>query len=73
MLAIANSIESYLKERKQAVDTLEGLVKWWLMRQKIEEEEAMVKRAVDYLLEQGKLKKRVLLDGTEIYSSVDKS
>lgn len=67
IVQIAHEIESYFSDKSQAADTLEGIVHWWLFRQRLKEAEQNVKQAVDYLLSEGKINKRTLHDGTEIY------
>lgn len=64
---IAQRIESYLVEREGAADTLEGVVHWWLMQQRILEEQELVEMAMKYLFLQGKIEKKNLPDGTDLY------
>ena len=64
---IAEQIEGYLAHRGGAADTLDGVVHWWLLQQRVLESEAEVKRALDLLCSRGRIRKRVLPDSTEIY------
>jgi hypothetical protein len=66
---IADDIRNYLKERKGGADTFEGVVKWWVTRQRLIEAEDKVRDAVDYLSSQGVIQQRTLGDGTVLYSS----
>ena len=50
---IGNEILSYLVENPKAQDTLEGIVKWWLLEQKIKYETARVKEALSDLVSEG--------------------
>ncbi len=64
---VAERIEKYLVDREGAADTLEGVVLWWLMQQKVIEEEILVEKAIAYLYEQGKIEKKNLPDGTDLF------
>jgi hypothetical protein len=66
---IADDIRNYLKERKGGADTFEGVVGWWITRQRLIEAEDKVRDAVDYLCSQGVIQQRTLGDGTVLYSS----
>lgn len=67
VMQIAHRIESYLSDRVGAANTLEGIVHWWLMQQKMLEQEDFVKQAILYLHEQGKVEKKSLPDGTDLF------
>lgn len=67
VLQVANEITRYLEQREGAADTLEGLVRWWLLRQRLTETEQKVSVAVEHLCKQGVINKRVLADGTVLY------
>ena len=64
---IAEQIEGYLSDRGGAADTLDGVVHWWLLQQRVLESEAEVRQALDLLCHQGKISKRVLADNTELF------
>ena len=66
---IADDIRRYLKDRKGGADTLEGVVRWWIMRQRLIEAENKVRDALDDLCSQGVIQRRTLSDGTVLYSS----
>ena len=67
VLVIADQIVSYLATHQHSADTLEGIVKWWLLRQRLEEEAIKVQRAVDHLCEGGVLKGIPRHSGETIY------
>ncbi len=46
---ITRDVLSYLAENTAAQDTLEGIVEWWLLEQKIKRQTAEVKEVLDDL------------------------
>lgn len=52
-LQIASEILAYLAEHPGAQDTVEGIVEWWLLEQKIKRHTAQVKEALAELVTQG--------------------
>jgi len=50
---IAYEILAYLVEHPQARDTLDGIVKWWLLEQRIRRQSAEVKEALAELVREG--------------------
>ena len=50
---LASQLLSYLAENPDAQDTLEGIVDWWLMQQRIEYEISRVKDALTWLVSSG--------------------
>jgi hypothetical protein len=67
--ALADEIASYLREREQVADTLEGIARWWIMRQRLQEGQRKVAQAMDYLCAQGLVTTRKLPDGVVLYTS----
>lgn len=67
--ALADEIAAYLREREQVADTLEGIARWWIMRQRLHEGERKVSQAMDYLCAQGLVEMRKLPDGRVLYTS----
>jgi len=65
---IADEIARYMKDHAHGADTLEGIARWWLTKQRLSETEDKVKEAVDSLHSRGLIEKRVLPDGTILYS-----
>ena len=68
--AVAQEISHYLETHPNASDTLEGVVKWWLARQRYEYAFRTVEKALEYLVEQGKVAKQATVGGKTLYSSV---
>ena len=68
IVRIAQEIERYLQARPQAADSVEGIAKWWLSRQRFEESYDHVQQALDFLIARGRIRKRMNTDGTNIYS-----
>lgn len=65
---IAQQIRGYLEAHPKAADTLEGVLKWWLARQRYGETKEQVEKALDYLVVQGVASRCRLIDGTIVYS-----
>ena len=57
LLHLADAIRHYLAKHPDAADTLEGVVNWWLVRQRYENAVTRVSRALELLVEQGELTK----------------
>ena len=68
VIRVAQEIERYVSSHPHAADTLDGIVKWWLMRQRMEEGKMLVNAALEYLVKQDLLKKSIGTNGTPIYS-----
>jgi hypothetical protein len=69
---IARAIERYLATHPNAADSVEGIRRWWLMRQRYEESAQQVQQALEQLLGQGVITKRVLTDGQVLYARQSK-
>ncbi len=52
---IAADILAYLSEYPDAEDTLQGIVQWWLLEQRIRHQTAVVRRALHHLVASGML------------------
>ena len=50
---IEREILAYLAEHPHARDTLDGIVRWWLLERKIKFQTALVQEALDSLVETG--------------------
>lgn len=48
---LAEAIQMYLCEHPQAMDTVEGIAEWWLMRQQIRTDVTALTKALDRLVE----------------------
>lgn len=66
-ILVANEIEKYLDHHPNAADTLEGILKWWIYRIRVEEAAVTVSKALEILEREDKLEKTVTVDGKEIY------
>jgi len=67
VLKIADEIAAYLKTHQDAADTLEGVIKWWVLRQRIEEASEKVQSAIEYLCDKGVVKEVAMAGGKSIY------
>lgn len=66
--ALAWEIERYLHRREQAADTVVGIARWWLMRQRLQESLENVARAMELLEAKGIVQSRQLPNGELLYS-----
>lgn len=64
---IARQIDRYLQSHPHAADNAEGILRWWLARQRYEESVQKVEQALALLLREGAVKKQVLIDGRVLY------
>ena len=53
MLALADEIAAYLESHPAAADSAEGILTWWLARQRYAQTKRNVEQALEYLTEQG--------------------
>jgi hypothetical protein len=67
-MAIAGTIERYVKDHPRAADTPEGIRCWWFATERQEPSLPEVERALDYLVGAKLLTRIVLVDGTIIYA-----
>jgi len=72
VVAIALEIKNYLKAHPNAVDSLEGITKWWLTRQRYEEAESLVQKALNILLTENSISKQQVVDGRVVYGNTEK-
>ena len=71
--AVASEILSYLANHPQASDTLEGILEWWLLQQKIEYQTRVVRDALAELVERGFLVREVTKDARVHYRATEKT
>lgn len=64
---VAVKILRYLAEHPNAADTSDGILEWWLLRQSILDEERVVERALDSLVEQKLILKVEAADARKHY------
>lgn len=66
---IAGQIERYLATHPDAVDSLEGILHWWLLRQRYTESAAKVQQALERLVASGAITRRVLPEGRVLFAA----
>ena len=64
---ITRDILSYLYTHNTAQDTLEGIVEWWLLEQKIMRQTKQVKKVVEELVAQGLISSHTASDSKTHY------
>jgi hypothetical protein len=65
--ALAEQIRAYLLRHPKAADSVAGVLKWWLLEQRLEQSRDNVQRALDHLVATGQVAERKTPDGTVIY------
>lgn len=68
---VARQIADYLEQHPRSADTLEGVVNWWLRLQRYTEASRVVEQALQLLIEEQKVRKQVMADGTAVYSKTN--
>jgi hypothetical protein len=64
---VEESIIAYLSDHPRAGDTLDGVVRWWLPRQRFETARGRIETALERMVRDGRLLRRALPDGTFFY------
>jgi len=64
---IAAIVERHVTHHPRAADTSEGIRSWWVAPYRSGDSLADVQRALDYLVDRGRMSRTVLPDGTLIY------
>lgn len=64
---IAREIMSYLQERPHSGDSVEGISRWWVMRQRISESIYAVQQVLEHLQRAGLIYERSMADGRSVY------
>ena len=64
---VSAEIQRYLQSHPHAADTLEGITRWWLTRQRYEEAATVVKKALDILIARGLVSQSTNMDDQCIY------
>lgn len=64
---VAQEIERYLLSHPKASDSLTGIAKWWLARQRYQDALAIVQEALEYLIANGRVASTKICNGTCIY------
>lgn len=65
-------ILAYLHANPEAQDTLEGIVEWWLLDQKISRQTERVKQALAQLIERGLIVTRIGTD-SRVHYGIDRN
>ena len=65
---IAEEISRYLEGHMNAADSVDGIAKWWLSRQRYEETLERVQQALDELVSKGVVKRSYTASGNTVYS-----
>lgn len=68
---IANEIKRYLGNHPHGGDTIDGITRWWIPRQRIEEASLRVQQALDYLVSESRVERKTSLDGRYLYFGAD--
>ena len=63
---VANEIREYFVHNPNAGDTVDGIVTWWISRQRLKNAKNVIQQALEYLVNTGELHKQVCA-GREIY------
>lgn len=71
VIALAREIESYLTEHPSASDSVEGIARWWLRRQRLQPALGQVQRALDFLVRSQRVRVRRNHEGTQLFSTTD--
>ncbi len=66
--ALADEILRYLHSHSSAADTTEGIARWWINRQRIEDTVTRVQSALDRLVAEEQIEPRVIPGGETLYS-----
>ena len=65
---LAREISLYLAERPDAVDTADGILRWWLPQRGIDTTPEALQRALALLIAHGVVERRELPDGRSVYA-----
>ena len=65
---LAQQIASYLEAHPDAVDTADGIRRWWLAPRGIEATPEQLQRALDRTVADGTVERRTLPDGRSVYA-----
>ena len=67
---LAAEICRYLDSHPNAADSVEGIVRWWLPRQRLADNAELTQRALDYLVANNEVKATTTVDGRVVYRRV---
>ena len=66
---VADLVARYLVAHPHASDTLDGIARWWLLRQRQNDARELVQAALDLLVERGVVERRTTVDGVTLFWS----
>ena len=66
---MAEDILKYLRDHPQARDTLDGILDWWLLRERYRQRRPLVQQALDYMVGQNLVARTTNPDGVTIYEA----
>jgi hypothetical protein len=64
---LKGEILRYVERHPRSAETPEGIARWWLSRQRLEEAIEAVQAALDELVNEGKLERHVIASGAPVY------
>lgn len=64
---LAGEILRYLQTHRGASDTTEGIAKWWIKRQRLEDARSQVQSALDQLVAQSLVERQMTPAGSTLY------
>lgn len=71
IVVIAQEIKHYFEAHPNAADSIDGIIKWWLQRQRYLNAIEKIGQALEYLTVHGEIKKTVTPGGRTIYSNAE--
>ncbi len=63
----AKAIERYLSTRPSAFETVDGIARWWMVRQRYEDSKDLVQQALNLLVDKGVVARSEMPDGKVMY------
>jgi len=70
---VASEIRRYLTDHPNATDSLDGVQRWWLAEGAVEAPILSVQQALDLLVHEGAVTKKMLPDGTVVYAGTHRN
>ncbi len=67
VMALVGEIARYLDEHPNAADSVEGIVRWWLPRQRLADRAEAVQVALEVLVAENKVTSTTTADGQIVY------
>jgi hypothetical protein len=64
---VAEQVARYLDAHPEASDTVEGIAKWWLSRQRLDDTRELVRAALDLLIARGVVEPHTMADGVTLF------